>query len=101
MTAFGTLTYGLMIQHYKIAIILLYGQAEVGDSMAPAGDGRPLCLDHAENRARRLFEAKFRYNFNERFAADLLQMQPNGYNVINVRLSRAASDVEHYGWEFC
>ena len=69
--------------------------------MAPARDRAcPLCLDHAENRACGLFEAKFRYNSNERFAADLLQMQPSGYNVINVRLSRAASDVEHMAGSF-
>jgi len=34
-----------------------------------------------------LFEAEFRYNSNERFAADLLQMLPSGNIAINVRLS--------------
>jgi hypothetical protein len=58
----------------------------------------PWC-GHAENRAAGLFETESRYDFNECFAADLLQMQPT----VILRSTfgcRTDSGVEHYGGEF-
>jgi len=49
-----------------------------------------------KNRAAGLFEAESRYDFNECFAADLLQMQPT----VIMRSTfgcRTNSGVEHYG----